>query len=145
MTTNTPAVPTSIVSRKRPASRRAFSLLEITLVLVIIGILMAVAALNFGVFGGKARIRATKTTLGVVRQALEAYKLENGSYPDTWNSLVASKMLDPTKKNFDAWDHPLRYQVPGRNGQPYDLISMGEDGQIGTPDDLSVWTLEDIK
>lgn len=126
-------------------SARGFSLLEITLVLVIIGILMAVAALNFGVFGGKARVRATKTTIGVVKQALEAYKLENGAYPDTWNTLLASKMLDTSKKNFDAWDRPLRYQIPGRNGQAFDLISTGEDGQPGTPDDISVWNLEDIK
>lgn len=136
-------ISTAAVAFRPRTARAGFSLLEITLVLVIIGILMAVAAFNFVGQGDKARIRATKITLGVVKNGLDVYKTDNGNFPDTWNTFLASKIMSPDKKLEDAWTQALRYSAPGRNGKPYDLISVGPDGQAGTPDDISVWTMDD--
>ncbi|MDX2146063.1 MAG: type II secretion system protein GspG [Planctomycetota bacterium] len=122
-----------------PRARRAFSLLELTLVLLILGVLTAVAAVSLGGFSSRAKVRATRVTMDVVRNALETYKTEKNTYPPSLETLVSAKYLDETKKPMDGWDQRFRYQVPGRNGKPFDLLSVGEDGQVGTEDDLDVW------
>ncbi len=97
--------------RHAPSLRHAFSLLELTLVIAIIGVLMAVAALSLGGFGERANVRATKMTLNVVKRALEAYKLEEKSFPPTVQLLKATKYLED-KKVLDAWNEELIYIVP---------------------------------
>jgi len=120
---------------------RAFSLLELTLVLAIIGILMAVAAYSIFGQGEKAREKATWATMNVVKTAIQQYQLNTASYPGDLTALQAGKTpyLEPTKKLVDGWNNPLIYQTPGHDGQPFDLFSKGADGALGTPDDISIW------
>ncbi len=122
-------------------NRRGFSLLELMLVLAIIGVLMAVAAVNVLGAGGRAKARATMASMGTIKTALQSYQLEQSAYPVDLTTLVKAKYLED-KKNGDGWGRPFYYAVPGANNQPYDLISFGEDGQGGTADDINVWTME---
>lgn len=129
---------------RRAARRMAkgFSLLELTLVLAIIGILMAVAAVNILGQGTRAKIQATKATINVVSSALKSYNLENSSYPPTLQTLIDAKLLD-NKKIQDGWKHQLYYEPRGRSkDQPFVLGSPGDDGIIGNEDDINVWTMD---
>ena len=131
-------------TERRAARRvaRGFSLLELTLVLAIIGILMAVAAVNILGQGTKAKIAATKATINVVGNALKQYNLDNSAYPQSLNALISAKLLD-NKKIQDGWKRDLYYDARGRNkDQPFILGSSGEDGVIGNEDDINIWTMD---
>lgn len=121
------------------ASRTGFSLLELTLVIAIIGVLSAVAAFSFGGFAGRAKIAASKTSMNTIRTALMAYEGEYSSFPPDLGTLKRTKYLDETNTLKDGWNEDFGYRVPGRNGRKYDLFSKGEDKQVGTEDDISVW------
>ncbi len=123
------------------AARHAFSLLELTLVLVILGLLMAGAALSLGGFGSRAKARITRNNLTVIKQAIDAYHLEKSQYPVTLQVLLSGKYLDSTKSITDGWEQDVIYAVPGLAGQPYDLFSIGEDGRTPSEDDIDVWTM----
>jgi len=135
---------------KHPASNRrrtaGFSLLELMLVVVIMGILMSVVIVNLAGAGDKAKAGATKAILKQIKSALASYSAEYGSMPPTelgLQPLVTTKTLE--KIPYDGWKRPLRYMYPGTSGnpdQPYDLMSMGPDGQWGTPDDMNIWIIE---
>lgn len=132
------------LTERRTARRvaRGFSLLELTLVLAIIGILMAVAAVNILGQGTKAKIGATKATINVVGNALKQYNLDNSAYPQDLRSLISAKLLD-NKKIQDGWKRDLYYDARGRNkDQPFILGSSGEDGIIGNEDDINIWTMD---
>lgn len=121
---------------------RGFSLLELTLVLAIIGILMAVAAVNILGQGTRAKISATKATINTVSSALKQYNLEYSAYPPDLKVLVTAKLLE-NKPLKDGWQHELYYDPRGRNkDQPYILGSSGEDGVMGNEDDINVWTMQ---
>jgi general secretion pathway protein G len=121
------------------ASRTGFSLLELTLVIAIIGVLSAVAAFSFGGFAGRAKIAATKTSINTIRTSLMAYEGEHSSFPPDLVTLKRAKYLDEANTLKDGWNEDFGYRVPGRNGRKYDLVSKGEDKQLGTEDDISVW------
>lgn len=137
----------ALTSKNRRTLRRVpgFSLLELMLVLAIIGVLTAVVAVNVVGAGGRAKVRATMASLTTLKSALNAYNLDNSAYPPTLGVMQAGgskAYLDASIKLADGWGRPFYYAVPGLNGQPYDLISSGEDGQGGTEDDVSVWTMQ---
>jgi general secretion pathway protein G len=135
---------TSVESRmntttRLAAARTGFSLLELTLVIAIIGVLSAVAAFSFGGFAGRAKIAATKSSINTIRTALMAYEGEHSSFPPDLATLKRLKYLDELNTLKDGWNEDFGYRVPGRNGRKYDLFSKGEDKQNGTEDDISVW------
>ncbi|MDX9911940.1 MAG: type II secretion system protein GspG [Phycisphaerales bacterium] len=134
----TEPVNTNPTARRMKRTARAFSLLEITLVLVIIGLLAAVAAVN--VVGGaeRARVRTTRASMTTIEQALKNYQLDNAAYPENLSVLITAKYLDDKALN-DAWGSAFVYRTPGRANNPYEIISMGKDKQVGTEDDLSIW------
>ncbi|MCW5768154.1 MAG: type II secretion system protein GspG [Phycisphaeraceae bacterium] len=123
-------------------ARRAFSLLEITLVLAIIGVLMAVAAVN--VIGGaeRAKIRATKASMQTVVGQLKTYHLDNSKYPESLALLVTAKPAYLEKLPVDGWGNDFYFKVPGKNGRPYDLMSSGPDGEFSSEDDIDVWLID---
>jgi len=127
---------------RKLASRGGFSMLEITLVLAIIGILIAVtsAALLPQMLG--ARKKTTKATMRNVADQLTAYNLNTGSYPNNLDVLVGQYLQ---KNPMDAWNRPLYYQPPVTAGGEFTLLSMGEDGQPLTDDDIEYFrdVLED--
>jgi general secretion pathway protein G len=122
--------------------RGGFSLLEITLVVIIIGVLMAVVAVNMTGQGNAAKLRATKASMKVFKTVLGQYNLEHNSYPPDLRTLETVKLVDPGK-NKDGWNRDFFYDPRGRNNdQPYLLSSNGPDGTAGTEDDINVWTMD---
>ena len=120
-------------------ARRGFSLLELTLVILIIGVLMGVAAVAFGPALLKGKTTATKASMTTLKQALERYQGENNQWPSALAPLAPGFVQEvPT----DGWDNPFYYAAPGQAGRPFDLISAGEDGAYGTPDDINVWNMD---
>jgi general secretion pathway protein G len=158
---------TSMNSRRDPlatraarASLRGFTLIEIMVVVIIIGLLAAVIVPQ--VFGqvDKARIAKAKQDIQAIETALTMYKLDNFRYPTSEQGLAAlvTKPADPTIRNWreggylrratrDPWGADYQYRSPGSHGGEYDLFSMGPNGQVddaqsGQSDDIGNWNLD---
>jgi general secretion pathway protein G len=126
-------------SLNQPRPRRsAFSLIELTLVLVIIGVLTAVAAWNIMGQGTNAKIQATKNSMSVIKNGLDQYQLQHNSFPVGLAALATANILDGTKMK-DGWKREFYYATPGINGRPFDLMSGGADTTRGTADDIEYW------
>lgn len=121
-------------------ARRGFTLLEMMLVVLIIGMLAAAVAWNFAGQGDKARIGTTKANLRTLQQMVVNYQLEKGQFPQTLQALVP-EYTDKIAK--DGWKRDFVYYAPSPDGRPYALFSMGGDGTTGGADDISVWTMDD--
>jgi general secretion pathway protein G len=138
-------------------SVRGFTLIEIMVVVVIIGLLAAVILPN--VFGNveKAQVNKAKADIQAIETALTMYKLDNHKYPSTDLGLTAlyQRPNDPTVRNWrdngyikrisaDPWGNPYQYVYPGTRGQEYDLYSFGADSQEGGEGanaDIGNWNL----
>jgi len=120
-----------------------FTLIEIMVVVIIIGILAAIVAPNVIGRVGDARITAAKSDIATMEGALKMYRLDNFSYPDTQYGLEAlvTKPNDPMVKNWnpsgyierlnkDPWGNPYQYLNPGSHGS-IDIYSFGADGKPG--------------
>ena len=122
---------------------RGFSLLELTLVIAIMGVLMAIAAVNLIGGADDAKIQATKSSMRTIKDALQSYQTRNNSYPPTLATLITGTSQLQLGADLDSWDQPFYYSPVGRNGAPkeqgFTLISGGPDTQMGTEDDIDVW------
>lgn len=136
---------TTTIRRRALRMRPGFSLLELTLVLLIIGALMGVAAINIMGQGTRANVRVTGATLSTVGQAIVQYQLDNQStLPDSIQTLITAQYLDPGSDD-DAWGEPL-YFVPQRNevtGEAFVLISAGPNKEFGDEDDIDYWKVKE--
>ncbi|OIO67878.1 MAG: type II secretion system protein GspG [Zetaproteobacteria bacterium CG_4_9_14_3_um_filter_49_83] len=117
-------------------SERGFSLLEIMVVLIIIGVMAAMVAPKFFDVGEGAKVEATRVQMKNIEQALKLYRLQYGRYPSSGegiNALVSSgkggkSYLDSVPK--DAWGGEFVYLNPGVHGD-IDIMSYGADGKAG--------------
>ena len=120
---------------------RGFSLLELSLVIAIMGILMAVAAYNLIGGADDAKISATKASMQTIKSSLQQYQVQNNAFPPSLSALIPGKLASGS--DLDAWDVPFYYQPNGKPNAPkeegFTLISMGPDGQSGTEDDMDIW------
>jgi len=123
------------------ASRRGFTLLEMMLVVLIIGMLAAAVAWNFAGQGDKARIGTTKANLKTLQNMVVNYQIDTGQYPPSLQALVPAYTA---KIGVDGWKRDFVYYTPSPDGRPYALFSMGADATTGGPDDISVWTMDDV-
>ncbi|HLF94038.1 MAG TPA: type II secretion system major pseudopilin GspG [Planctomycetota bacterium] len=120
---------------------RGFTLVEMMVVIVIIGILATIVIVNISGKGDIARMRATEAILKQVGGQLEMFKLTHNKYPVAVIDLFRMPpYIDPkewpsggylTDPPVDGWNHEFFYRVPGSNGAPFDLYSLGEDGREG--------------
>jgi general secretion pathway protein G len=153
---------TGIADRRRPAPRTArqpdraagFTLLEILVVLVILGLVAAVVAgPQIFKYLGAAKSEAAKVQIERISGALDLYRLEVGSYPSEQEGLSAlieepagaSKWNGPYLKKkeslVDPWGRPFLYTIPGDHGE-YDLYTLGADnaeGGEGEDRDITNW------
>jgi general secretion pathway protein G len=118
-----------------------FTLLELLVVMVIIGLLVGYVGPRYFSQVGKSEIKATKAQIDALEKALDQYRLDTGRYPSTEQGLGAlttrpanaSKWDGPYLKKEvprDPWGNSYVYKAPGEHG-PYDLMSYGKDGQPG--------------
>ncbi len=140
-------------SRLRRAAR-AFTLLEILVVLAIIGLLAGLAITNVGnIFGGAQQGTAQLFVKETMKTSLVTYRIHMGDYPSTADGLQAlvtrpgtkgerwaGPYIEGGKVPLDPWTEPYQYAYPGtRNKGGYDLWSKGPDKQSGTEDDIGNW------
>ncbi len=123
-----------IVSNGRP-DEKGFTLLEIMVVLVIIGVLAAMVAPRFLERADEAKVDTCKVQMKNIGQALKLYRLQHGKYPAS-GGLSALATADKDGKRYmdslpkDAWGNDFIYLSPGVHGD-FDILSYGADGQAG--------------
>lgn len=150
---------TRATRRSAPGAHAGFTLIEIMVVVVIIGLLAAVVVPQFLDQVDKARISKAKQDVQAIETALTMYKLDNYVYPTTEMGLKALvQKPDPQlaknwrpggylqRLNKDPWKNDYQYVNPGTHGAgEYDLYSLGADGQPGGEDykaDIGNWNLD---
>ena len=126
------------------ARNRGFSLIELMIVILIMGVLMGIVGFNLVGQAEKAKISATKTTMNTVADALRQYKVEYNRYPPHMDPglrvLVTERLIEGIE---DSWDQELYYFAPGPNGEPYELGSNGPDQEYGTADDIVMYPTDE--
>jgi general secretion pathway protein G len=131
--------------------QRAFTLIELLLVLVILGILAAIVVPKFSGRTEQARITAAQTQISSFSTALDAFEVDNGYFPKGSGGLMdlvqqprdAQNWKGPYIKEVpkDPWGSEYIYESPGKvNATSYDLISMGPDKRVGGDDDIANYT-----
>jgi general secretion pathway protein G len=132
------------ISRSTRRRNAGFTLIEIMVVVVILGILAAIIVPSIVDQPGKARIAAAKQGVQGIESALNLYKLDNFVYPTTQQgleALSAPPQGDPPARNWkpggylkstpkDPWGNPYQYLNPGTHGE-IDVFSLGADGKPG--------------
>ena len=145
--------------RQYRSKQRGFTLIEIMVVVVIIGILIGLVAPNIIGNVDEARVTAAKADISTLVDALERYYMDNSTYPTTdqgLEALVEKPTASPEPRNWraqgyikrkkmlqDPWSNEYRYISPGASG-PFDLYSLGSDGQEGgegVQADVGQWDL----
>ena len=121
--------------RRRKPRRNGFTLVELMVVIVIIGLLATVVMIN--VLPSQDRAMATKARadIATLSQAMEMYRLDNMRYPPSLDALAQPR---PTGggayvRNLpeDPWGRPYQMSAPGPNGTPFEIVSLGADGTPG--------------
>ncbi len=123
-------------------TQRGFTLIELMVVIVIIGVLATLVAPRVLGRADEARVTKARTDIATLSQALKMYKLDNNRYPTTEQgllSLTTKPTTEPIPPNWkayvervatDPWGKPYQYLNPGVNGE-VDIFSFGADGQAG--------------
>ena len=130
----------------RIVDRRGFTLIEIMVVVIILGLLAVLVAPRVIGKLAVAKDKAARAQIELLGTALDSYRLDNGSYPSTQqglDALWAKPVTSPEPRNWagpylkkrvpqDPWGNPYVYRSPGEsNPDSYDLVSLGSDGSPG--------------
>lgn len=140
---------------RRSRSEHGFTLIEIMVVVIILGILAAIVAPNVIGRVGDAQITAAKSDIRGIENAMKLYRLDNFSYPSSEQGMQAlvSKPSDPNIRNWkqylerlpkDPWGNAYLYLNPGNNSE-IDIYTLGRDGRPGGEGedaDIGNWNAE---
>ncbi len=140
----------------RRRKRAGFTLVEVMVVVVIIGLLATVVVINVLPAQDRAMVEKAGADIAVLEQAVETYRLDNLTFPrseDGLQALVAPPASLNRPERYrqggyvrrlpdDPWGNPYQYRQPGRDNRPFEIISLGADGQEGgegNDADISNW------
>lgn len=125
-------------------TQKGFSLIELMVVMVILGIIIGLVGVNVAGRGDEARITAVKTDFSTIENALEMYRLHNSRYPTTDQGLEALVTKPIGGNEVNNWRGPYLKETPKDPwGEPYlyvndnsgpEIISLGADGEVGGVD-----------
>lgn len=143
-------------SNKQWHQQQGFTMLELMVVIVILGILAGMVLPN--VFGNKEQAERQKVVSDLValEGAMDMYKLDNSRYPNTdqgLEALISEPTIAPEPRNYrpggyikrlpkDPWGNEYLLLSPGDNGE-FDIFTPGLDGEEGTDDDIGTWNMHD--
>ncbi len=129
------------------ARSAGFTLIELMIVIVILGLLATFLVPKVMHLPDEARVAKAKNDIKAIEAALKLYKLDNGFYPTTeqgLKALIEKPDIEPIPRNWrpggyletnrvplDPWGHPYIYRCPGDEGRDYEIISLGADGKEG--------------
>ena len=147
------------LKHSKPRVMHGFTLIEIIVVVVIIGLLAAVIAPN--IFGQveEARVKKALSDIRAIESALNLYRLDNFNYPTTEQgiqALVTKPTGSPEAKNWrkggylprmplDPWGSEYQYTKPGASGAEFDLFTFGADGKQGGEDNNKDLSTADLR
>lgn len=127
----------------RPKGRAAgFTLLELLVVILIIGLLTGIVGPRFLGQIGRSEVTAARAQLDAFDKALQAYRIDTGHFPSTSHGLQALVIAPSEETRWrgpylkgqvpaDPWGRPYQYRVPGPAGKDFELLSLGKDGAPG--------------
>jgi general secretion pathway protein G len=129
------------IGRSPRRAESGFTLLELLVVMVIIGLLAGYVGPKYFSQVGKSQVKTARAQFDALEKALDQYRLDTGRYPGMDQGLAALITRPPNepkwdgpylKKNVpaDPWGNPYVYKIPGDHGE-FDLVSLGKDGQVG--------------
>ena len=132
---------------------RGFTLLELLVVMVIIGLLAGFVAPRYFAQVGKSQVKAARSQIDALEKALDQYRIDMGRYPTTEEGLESLTVAPVNEPNWggpylkktaplDPWGHPYVYASPGTHNNDVDLFSYGRDGRpggTGEDADLTNW------
>ncbi len=135
-----------------PVLHKGFTLLELLVVMVIIGLLAGYVGPKYFSQVGKSEVKAARAQIDALEKALDQYRLDVGRYPSTEQGLAALNKRPSGENRWqgpylrkavpaDPWGNAYRYRHPGEHGE-YDIFSYGADGQPGgdaTNADITNW------
>ncbi|MCF8191987.1 MAG: type II secretion system major pseudopilin GspG [Burkholderiales bacterium] len=140
-TSESPSTPCREPAGARPIAPSGFTLLELLVVVVIIGLLASFVAPRY--FGqlGKSEVQVARAQIQAIADALDQFRLDVGRYPTTTEGLAALTQALPGEVRWrgpylkkdapaDPWGRAYVYRAPGERGD-YDLLSLGKDGRPG--------------
>jgi general secretion pathway protein G len=136
-----------------PRHPRGFTLLELLVVLVIIGLLAGYVAPRYFSQVGKSEVKVAQAQIVAFEKALDTYRLDVGRYPNTEQGLNALLVRPQNEAKWngpylqkavpsDPWGKPYQYKSPGEQGREFELWSFGKDGQpggTGEAADITSW------
>lgn len=137
---------------------KGFTLLELMVVIVILGILASLVVPNLMGNLDKANLQKAVQDINALETSITMYKMDNYNYPTTeqgLEALTSETTVEPLPKKFpengyvkrlpqDPWGNDYLLLNPGENGK-YDIFSAGPDGEAGTEDDIGNWNLADYQ
>lgn len=126
-------------------TQSGFTLLELLVVMVIIGLLVGIVAPRYFTQLGKSEVKVAHAQISALGKALDVYRLDTGHYPSQeagLQALVTAPANEPKWQGpylekalpADPWGQPYQYRIPGE-GRDYDLLSYGKDGKSGGTDE----------
>ena len=130
------------LSRETRKRANGFTLVELMVVIVIIGLLATVVAINVLPSQDRAMVGKAQADISVLEQAIETYRLDNLAFPDDLQALVAAPpgLARPERYREggyvrrlpeDPWGQPYQYRRPSTHGGQFDVFSLGADGREG--------------
>ncbi|WP_307188826.1 type II secretion system major pseudopilin GspG [Massilia sp. NR 4-1] len=127
---------------RRLAGKNGFTLLELLIVIVILGLLASYAGPKFLGQIGKSRTQIARAQIDLLQKALEQYRIDTGHYPPqamglaalnaqpqnepNWNGAYLKKRIPP-----DPWGFGYHYRMPGTESREYEVVSFGRNGEEG--------------